>query len=366
MWRSLFVFILLVVLFSQCVDRIQFDTTPSVFPVALDGFITDQPGPYEVRVNRAFDIESKNTPKTPLSVRRMEILDNLGNQERLQEAEPGVYRTSAGGIRGVIGRSYRVIVELLDGRIYESIPDTLRASGQVDEIKYRFVSGNATTQPPGFNVTFDARGGAAIDNYYLWRFIGTYQIDTDPELADVSCGESRCPRPRPCSGFILDQGNLVEVGPCTCCTCWVDFFNDVPILSDNRFVQSGRFQDMYAAFVPLNQWIFLHKVYARVEQRSLSRRAFLFWKAIKDQKEAANSLFQPISGRLPRNFIQRAGPEGNLEGIFYAAAVASKGVFITRDDVPNVNLIPPVVVPFRDSCLEFPNSTNLRPAFWNQ
>jgi hypothetical protein len=120
-----------------------------------------------------------------------------------------------------------------------------------------------------------------------------------------------------------------------------------------------------AGFVPLNQWIFLRKVYVRVEQRSLSRRSFLFWKAIKDQKEAANSLFQPISGRLPRSFIQQAGPTGNLEGIFYATSIDTKGVFITREDVPNTTQIPPVVLPFRESCLDFPFSTTAKPTFWN-
>lgn len=363
--RLFSILILATILFSECVDRIEFDTRPAVLPVALDGFITDQPGPYEVRVNRAFDIESRNTPKIPVSVRRLEIFDNVGNQERLQEVEPGVYRTDPARMRGVVGRSYRVVVELLDGRIYESVPDTLLPSGQVEAVKYTFVSGNSASNPPGFDVTFDALGSELNRNYYLWRFIGTYQVDTNPEQADVACGESRCPRPRPCSGYVIDQGLLLQVSPCSCCTCWVDFYNNVPILSDNRFITNSRFQDIQAAFVPLDQWIFLYRVYVRIEQRSLSRRAFLFWKAIQDQKEAANSLFQPISGRLPRNFIQRAGTGGGLEGIFYATSISTKGVFISRNDVPNQSLIPLVVVPFRESCLELPNSTNVKPAFWN-
>lgn len=364
--RSTFCLLMTMLVLTRCVDRIQFDTSIDALPVSVDGFISDRPGPYEVRVNRAYDIESKNTPKIPLAVRRIEIADNAGNQERLAEIQPGVYRTNASGIRGVVGRWYTITVELLDGRIYESIADTLRPTGQVEDVYHEFNSGNPVDgKPPGFNVFFNARATNAGTNYYLWRFVGTYQVDTNPELADEPCGERRCPRPRPCSGYVVDQGIIVQNGPCQCCTCWVNFFNDLPIISDNRFIQNGSFRNISATFIPLDKWIFLHKVYATVEQRSLSRRSFLFWKAVKDQKEAANSLFQPIAGRVPINFIQKSGPAGTMEGIFYATSIQSKGIFITRNDVPNPNLIPRVDLPFRDSCLEFPYATTVKPANWN-
>lgn len=365
-WRSFLFFVFVMIVFSDCVDRIQFDTAPAALPVAVEGFISDQPGPYEVRVNRAYDIESKNTPKVPLSVKKIQIVDNLGNQETLTEVQTGVYRTSPAGIRGVVGRSYRITLDLLDGRSYESIPDTLRPTGVVESVQYEFLTnGQPGSSSTGFQVRFNAKAGSGTNNYYLWRFVGTYKVDTNPELADEPCGESRCPRPRPCSGYVLSQGSLVKAGPCTCCTCWVNIFNDQPIISDNRFIENGRFQEITAAFIPLDKWIFLYKVHAAVEQRSLSRRSFLFWKAIKDQKEAVNSLFQPIAGRVPINFVQRAGPVGTMEGIFYATSIHSKGVFITRNDVPNASLIPAITLPYRESCLDFPYSTTIMPAFWN-
>jgi hypothetical protein len=80
-------------------------------------------------------------------------------------------------------------------------------------------------------------------------------------------------------------------------------------------------------------------------------------------------LFQPITGQVPTNFIQIAGTTAPVNGIFYAAGVATKGIYITRDDVPNQNLIPEVNFNIRGngwfSCLElFPDATTTKPAFW--
>jgi len=352
--------------FTTCVDRIVFDVPSSVFPVVVDGWISDQPGPYEIRLTKAFDIESKSSIKTPIAANRVIISDNLGNQEVLDAASQGIYRTRPDGIRGVAGRAYRLRVELLDGRIYESTPDTLRAAGQVDEVSYQFTSkASGDKRVYGFDVFFDAQSGSSKNFYFLWRFIATYQVDTNPELYTQPCGESRCPTPLPCSGHVVEGGSVVRVGPCSCCTCWVSDYSDTPIISDDQFIQGGRFINVPAGRVPLDSRIFSNKVYAAVEQRSLSRPAFSFWKAIKEQKEAVNSLFQPIAGRVPTNFKQVAGAEGPIQGYFYAAGISVRGQFITREDIPDPTLVPPPPSDFFDACTRFPNSTTTKPAFWD-
>lgn len=111
----------------------------------------------------------------------------------------------------------------------------------------------------------------------------------------------------------------------------------------------------------------MHKIHVEVSQRSLTEHSFRFWKAIKDQRNAVNSLFQPVSGRIPLNFIQLVGGEAPIQGIFYATAISSKSIYITRNDVPNLSMIPSLESPGIGwiSCLElFPNATNVKPEFW--
>ncbi len=357
------------ILFGACVDRISFDVgQSSIFPVVIDGYISDQPGPYTIEITKAFDIESKTSFKTPISVKRLEIFDDLGYSEVLTQIRQGLYQTDPSGIQGTVGRAYTLRVELLDGRVYESTPDTLVNSGVVDSVYYNFKTSTSEKGATsyGFDVFFDSNSGNKDAYYFLWKFIATFQVETNPELFQDICGQSRCPKPRLCSGFIVNnQGQLEQVEDCECCTCWSDILNDIPIVSNDEFVENGQFKSVKAGYVPVNKWTFLNKVHAQVQQRSLSRQAFSFWKAVKAQKEATSSIFQPVSGKIKSNFIQISGQQSSIEGLFYATSIVSKSVYITRDDVPNQSYIPPQDLPFRESCLNlFPNSTTQKPAYW--
>lgn len=363
--------VLLILCCTACVDRIVFDigTTPA-FAIVIDGNISDQPGPYKVLVTKAFDIESKLSIKTPLSVKQMIMSDNLGNSEVLSEIVQGQYQTSSNGMRGVVGRAYKIHIELLDGRIYESVPDTLYPSGTVDKVFHAYkeekTPEGATNY--GFDVLFNSSAGE-LDNYhFLWKFTGTYKVDSNPELYTVPCGESKCPAPLPCSAFILNgEGSLERVKPCECCECWTSVFNNEVIVSDDQFVAAGTFTNVRAAYVPINQWTFKYKVYTEIKQMSLSPQAFAFWKAIRSQKNATTSLFQPLSGKIPNNFKQISGPQGPIEGIFYATSIHSQGAYINRSDVPNENVIPVSPLTFNDNCTKlFPNTTTEMPVFWTE
>ncbi len=359
--------ILLILFCGACVDRINFDIrTGSLYAIAIDGYITDQPGPYRIELNKAFDIESRYSTKTPVSAKQVTISDDHGTTEILSQPSQGIYQTSPAGIRGTVGNVYKLRIELLDGRVYESIPDTLLPSGRIDSIYYSF---KMETTPQGstnygFDVFFNSTASVKNDYHFLWKFIGTYQVETNPELYSEPFGEGRIALPRSCSSYIAIHGQLIYVKACECCTCWVDLFNDTPIVSDNQLVEAGHFKAVRAAYIPITQWTFMHQVHAEVRQMSLSRQAFTFWKAVKAQKEAITSLFQPVTGKVISNFDQVAGPAAPIEGLFYATAINSKSVFITRNAVPNQGIIPAQDLPFTDSCLKFPYATNEKPAFW--
>ncbi len=369
--------ILLVLAACACVDRIDINVGVSpYFPVVIDGYISDQPGPYTVRLTKAFDIQSKLFQKPAISAKRLVISDNQGTQEVLSEGSRGVYQTSPKGIRGVVGRIYTLTIELQDGRVYKSKPDTLLATGKVDSVYYKFRELKTDTLTSyGFDVHFDASAGAKDKYNFLWKFVGTFQANTNPELHDTVCvsvqqpeTESRCPKPLPCSGYIAFKSSLAPEyqSPCECCTCWYDFFNKEPIVSSNQFRQNGRFVGIKATHVPITAWTFMYKVHAEVQQLSLSQQAYQFWSAVKAQQGAAASLFQPVSGKIVSNFEQITGPDAVLEGIFFATSIHRKSVFIGRNDVPLQGIIPRQTLQYKSSCrILFPNSTTVKPAYWD-
>ncbi len=112
----------------------------------------------------------------------------------------------------------------------------------------------------------------------------------------------------------------------------------------------------------------MFKIHAEVTQTALTKNSFRFFKSIRDQKIALGSLFQPITGRIPNNFIQGDGTTAIVSGIFYAAGISKKNMFITPLDVDKN--VPVPIVHFElgigaISCLElFPNATSVKPDFW--
>ena len=335
-WSS-FLSVLLTLLSAACVDRINLDIGgPGAYPVVIDGLITDQPGPYYVEVSKAFDIESKLSLKEHISVKEIVLSDNYGTSEILQHVGEGFYGTSIDGIQGMIGRVYKLRISLLDGRVYESLPDTLLASGSVDKVYYAFRSEvNPDGLPQyGFDVYFDASAPKGNNNRYLWYFTGTYKTSIP------------------------------------CCLCWVDLHNPVPLTSYQQFFQDSQFKKIRVGYVPVTGYTFMYKVRAQVTQFSLTRQAFAFWKAVQAQANGNASLFQPVTGKIPSNFVQISGAPGLMQGLFYASSYATNAVYITRNDLPSLSIIPivqiaPEMQVQQRGCTDFfPNSTAVQPYWW--
>jgi hypothetical protein len=140
----------------------------------------------------------------------------------------------------------------------------------------------------------------------------------------------------------------------------------MPVVSDNEFIDGGKFTKLKSAYVPVTQWTFMYKVHAEVQQFTLSKQAFNFWKALIAQKKATNSLFQPVTGKVKGNIIQISGDPGQIEGLFYASSINKKSIFITRQDVPSESMIPPQDLPYKESCMKlFPYSTTDKPLYWD-
>lgn len=366
---SLFAGMLLI---NSCVDRVNIRIPDSYnSQLVVDGLITDEPGPYTVKLSLSSRIESFLEFSTrPVTLAKVTISDNLGNSELLEEKGPGIYQTRPNGIRGVVGREYAVRIETYEGKVYESAPDKMNPVGEIDNLYYTLNTHQPLDAPTqyGFRVFVDAQGAAESDNLFRWKFTGTYEIDTNPELHVV--GLCR-PDPRPCSGFVLNEiGVLQHISTCTCCVCWVNQFEDKPFVSDNQFVSNGKFRNIEVAYVPIDYWTFLKKYRLEVKQMSLSRTAFDYFRTIQSQKEGGSSLFQPPTGKIRTNVFGKEGRE--VQGIFYASSVKLKQKYITDENIKDLFL----KIRNRNTCnedrklvlesclLAFKHSSNQPPADW--
>jgi hypothetical protein len=356
---------------DSCIERAEFPTDlENRIDIVVDGVITNDPGPYTVKLSRTIQVGSTLGGLT-ISSAKITLFSDAGESEQVKETRlPGTYQTSASGIRGVIGRSYWLEIQLPDGRKFESLPDKMLPVGKVDSLYHQFetfVAGNGS-KSYGFRIFINAETNPE-ETYTRWRFDGVYAVTTIPKLHPEAPPNNPCPTlPLPCSGWQILNGQLVSLGPCTCCECWANQFESKPTVRENN---GTKVIGLQVGFVPVNYYTFQDKYRVTVTQMSISKKAFEYWKTVKDQKDGAVSLFQPAFGKTESNIFKQENT-GKVVGVFYAAAVTRQKMFIKKE-TNNAYLLAEVPVdctgragPAGQSCLfMFPGSTNIKPADWD-
>lgn len=355
--------------FFACVEPIDFDLPRANDQLVIEGMISDESPPYEVKLSRGIDLNADTLIKIPVNDASVTLFDDLGNSESLSAMGNGIYQTT-GSIQGKIGRSYHVVVQT-GNQIFRSTPDLLSPVGEVDSIKIEYEARTrmkefGEVRADVFNVFVDATAGPDTNPYIRWRLTGTYRAETYP-MFHMTWTPPYSPYkdPFPCSGYIVVEfvpgGKLEKVGPCECCVCWGKEYPDAPTLSDGELVTNGEFRNVRVGEIPITNYGFYDKYLLTVEQMSMSRAAFDFFKLIRDQKEGSGSIFQPQSGEILGNF-KSDNSDDRVIGIFWATSIARKHRFIYREDVPfELTDITFITLPCTDI---YDNSTYEQPSEW--
>jgi hypothetical protein len=355
--RTLGLFMVILILVEGCIDPLEVAIPQVRLQLVVDGFITNLPGPYTIRLYSARPLETDLERLVPETLAQVSLQDNEGSVEQLQEVEPGVYRTKENGIRGVVGRKYSISIRTKAGKSFYSEPEELMAPGTVDNLSFEFDGG----EPNGFRIFADGKGLPSQKDLVRFRTVATYEILTFPHLRTRAVEGGRVPDPFPCSGYIVTiSGQLSQTAPCTCCQCWVNQYDDVPVLADERFVDGDLFQSIQVGFVPVNRRTFYNKVRVEVQQMSLTEFTFNYWQLVRAQRLGVSDIFQPPAGKIEGN-IRSNDPNEEALGIFWTAGVHTSSLFIEKKDVPVVvRAIDTVKAP----CQFQTNSTNQKPEFW--
>ncbi|MBA4144927.1 MAG: hypothetical protein C0523_04130 [Cytophaga sp.] len=357
------------ILLSACVDSVHFDVPPADLQFVVEGMITDGPAPYTVKVSTALNLSADSLSRPPVEKAKVKLYDDEGHDETLVEINPGEYLTT-GIIMGKVGHSYYITIETADGRRFQSTPDRIYPVGEIDSIRYEFEARTkeeeyGDVKADVFNIYVNANAGNGDENFVRWRFNGTYKVLTNPELRETKIMEFTIKDPLPCSGYIVSPapggGKLEQVADCTCCTCWAKNYETMPQLSDVQLINNNQFKNIKVAEVPINQATFYDKYRVEIEQMSLSKMAFDFFKLIRTQKEGASNIFQPPSGEIKGN-VTSVSSSDRVIGIFWATSLKSKSLYINRSEVPYK--LPPIYY-VTDKCTNYyANSSTAKPTFW--
>lgn len=346
-----FIFIaLILLLFNRCIDPLELETDSDAQRLVVDGMITDEPGPYSVRLSRSKQYDAYHDSWSVVEAgARVIISDNTGNQETLTETAQGLYQTSPDGIRGQVGNIYTLQITTKGGQQYTSAPETMRPVSPIDslyfEVRPYFELNEENVQVTRYavHVLLDAEDPASEKNYYMWRWKGTFRVSTQPWDYTEKVGGVRIPMPKDC-----------------CETCWVTANTNSINVLDDRLNNGTNLKRHLVTRIPVTEQAFGFKYHLDVKQYSLSEAAFNYWRILKSQIERGGSIQDPPPANVIGNMSSISNPNERVLGFFGASAATSKAFFVNRDELG----VPVGLYVMPDDCRVLSNSTTEQPVFW--
>lgn len=343
---QLLVLLLLVV---SCVTEFQPDSVSIPSALIVEGMITNQPGPYFVKLTRTADYSYKSL-NLLVTGATVTISDDLGNKETLRAtATGGTYQTSATGIQGVVGRTYKLTIRIGNEQ-YESEPEKLKAAPAMDRIyaEYRYDSQYATNngKANGWDVYVDAKDPETTGDFYRWEW-------AHYEFTDVC----------------RTTGSTIPLMGIPCCSqCWDItrcYINCINIMSDVN-INGRSISRQLIERVPYDSGT---PYYVEITQQSLSQGVYNFFKSAQQQVSNSGGLFDAAPGSIGGNIRSISNPNLRAYGYFGAVGTSVGYMVVDRSNAVGrpVSSKDPVIVNSLAACAVCENNqyrTPSQPRWW--
>lgn len=148
----------------SCQEVSTLDVSDAPPQLVIEGKITDQPGPYTVKLHLSTSFEEP-VDKNLIENAQIRIFDDQGSEEILSQSAPGIFQTAT--LQGVVGANYTLEVT------YENVTYTatsyLGPVGEIDSLISTF-NQESTIKDDGYYVSLFAQKSSEEEvNYYRWR-----------------------------------------------------------------------------------------------------------------------------------------------------------------------------------------------------
>lgn len=322
--KNLFLFLL--GLCYSCVTPIKdFEQISHVKFLTIDATLTDQLNTTKVLIYRSSD-DLTNSVFKPVTQAKVYFTDEKGLKENLTESSvAGTYLPTKNFV-GKIGSTYILIIETSDGSVYQSSPETMKSSPEIEniitrfELQDNFSKGDA--RRGGFNVYLDFQDPATIgDNYqWVWKHFERANTCSNCLFGTYNFRLNTCVISNPPTSSTLNYRCNSD--------CWnIAYSSELNVFSD-AYLNGQRITGKQVARVPFDS---TSNYYFQLEQRAITRNAFNYYQDLKIQTQNNGTLFDvPAETRFSFNIKSKTNPEEKVLGLFDVYSVKKKIIYIDR------------------------------------
>ncbi|MFA9370957.1 MAG: DUF4249 domain-containing protein [Labilibaculum antarcticum] len=295
----------LILLNTSCTEKFYPETDSDVSILVVDGKITNQPGPYEVRLFRTINLYQADT-LNPEEGAIIFIYDGNGNSDQFQEISPGVYETQDSNFKGQVGQSYWIEIQTISGERYESSPETIQPEISIESI---YGEESSLLQDNGSSVNavkivMDAKDSSNQSSYLRWEYQESWEWHN------------------PFYEPMTDT-------PSTKCYPYA--------YSDNVFIFNGSQQDikefkhLTSSNILKDEVKFNYEYFIRLSLYSVNLDCYEFWENIQSSIQNNGSLYDIIPSNTTGN-ICPCNSDLLVLGYFEASSVNRKNASFSTQD----------------------------------
>jgi hypothetical protein len=343
----------------------QVNTTEKV--LAVDGLITNQVADYHVALTNA-RLFNSNGKSTPVSSASVYVTDNIGNSYIFNETGNGDYKSDSLQFTGIPGRSYKLHIVTLDGKLYESDPQRLFPESSPDSVYSEYDNQNILDESTGLK-------------------INTHGADI---LIDIRNKADTLSRFRFTSNLIRQYFYIIYPyrKPEILFYCWqtVNANSNINLTDEEYSLNSASIRKHQICFLDDN--LYCHALYYSytenpytvvltasyqtyeihhrilyLNQYTLNNETYLYYKSLNEQMLSEGKLFDPVAAQLTGNIKCISDPEKKAIGFFEASSVNNSSYIVDFRNLPNSQptLIktPYILPPESNGC-----RINNAPSFW--
>lgn len=310
--------------------------------LVVDGRITDQEGPYIIRLSSSYPLGlQKKFVETGAQV---QIQEENGPTVLLVEAptRPGTYLTPQREIRGEVGKNYRAHIRLSDGQEYVSSWELLQDTPEIGEITIEYLTkvDNIARRSTGVKLFLDTKDETRESAYFRWEVIETWQYEAGLVSEWIYLGNGEM-APKPPEDFHR--------------TCWKNSKVTKIMTTSVNQLSSRQIVKFPLTVIPIDSARFDQRYSALVKQYVVGSDEYNFWKNLRDLNENLGSIYDQQPFEVSGNIVNQNDHEELVLGYFAASAVKEKRIFINNSDFPNGfrprSFFPDCeIIPYRSDC----------------
>lgn len=346
---------------SACINPFEAEVNQEVKGLVVSASLTTFPGLQEVRLSRPATYTTRSLYYV-VSNAQVWVEDELGQKQFFFETtkNTGLYLPENRDFVGEVGKTYVLHIVTSDNQSYASKPEKLKATPAIKKIYPEAIIaedailGEALS---GYKILLDTDDPATVGDYYRWTWVH-YE------------SQGFC---LTFTGIPLGGTDLTLVG-LACCEipCWDIqrcYINCTNVLSDA--LVNGR----TISRQPINSIPYCPRdYYIEIQQRSISRDAFNYWRAVDQLSSNNGSIFDTAPAAVHGNLSCTSDSTQLVYGLFEVSDVSETGLFINR--IPTQSSIPAVFTctptpisanPFEcRPCVESAFRTRVKPKYWTK